>query len=527
MAHDVFISYAKEDERVADAICEALEKGGVRCWYAPRDVPYLVDYEEAIIDGISQSKLMLLVLSAHANNSAHVKREVQNACREEPQVPVLPFQIEDVPLSKSFRYYIGSVQWLVASNPPLEAHLQKLVNYVQARLPQLEQDEDSGRQRSQPVQAEIIEPETVKKDEEEAARLAEEALRLAEEAERQHAAELDLQASHEEKQSTRPALSAVTIASISDPVKPSHDSHTIADITEAASLGESKSRRMMLLVILASVVIAVIAFIWLQQGQSIARAELVATQGDIHFPNAKAEPYYREAVRLRPDNALYNKKLGQFLIFNQRYAEAERYYREAVRLNPLEEDYRFYLGYALYYQRKYAEAETQYREALRLSPNNKANYYYFLAKVLAEQQKYVEAELNYHQAIRLLPSMSTYHNDLGLALSAQQKYAEAEQFYREAIRLDPLDAEYYYNLGNALSSQQKYTEAKTQYLEAERRYREAVRIAPLVAKYQYGLGNVLSAQQKYVEAETFYREAVRLDPSDTTYQEKLKERMNR
>jgi TIR domain len=179
MAHDVFISYANEDQRVADAVCEALEAGGIRCWYAPRDIPYLVDYEEAIIDGISQSKLMLLILSEHANNSPHVKREVQNACREEPQIPVLPFQIADVPLSKSFRYYLGSVHWLVASTPPQEAHLQRLVDYVQRRLPQPERDGDSGTQSDQPAQTEII-----KKDEEEALQHAEEALRLAEEVER-------------------------------------------------------------------------------------------------------------------------------------------------------------------------------------------------------------------------------------------------------------------------------------------------------------------------------------------------------
>jgi formylglycine-generating enzyme required for sulfatase activity len=171
MSHDVFISYAAKDKSVADAVCKALEEGGVSCWYAPRNVPYAVDYEEAIIDAISESKLMLLVLSEHANSSTHVKREVQNACREEPQIPVLPFQIADVTLSKSFRYYLGSVQWLVASTPPLEAHLRKLVNYVQQRLPQ-------------PEQAEIV-----KKDEEEARREAVERQHQEEEEKRRQEAE--------------------------------------------------------------------------------------------------------------------------------------------------------------------------------------------------------------------------------------------------------------------------------------------------------------------------------------------------
>ncbi len=138
MAHEVFISYATEDSSVADAVCKALEEGGVRCWYAPRDIPFAVDYEEAIVEAIIASKLLILILSTHSNNSPHVKREVQNACREEPQVPVLPFQVEDISLNKSLRYYLGSVQSLKALTLPLEPHLQRLVRYVQMRLSQHE-----------------------------------------------------------------------------------------------------------------------------------------------------------------------------------------------------------------------------------------------------------------------------------------------------------------------------------------------------------------------------------------------------
>jgi hypothetical protein len=35
---DVFISYASPDGGVADAVCGALERDGLICWVAPRDV---------------------------------------------------------------------------------------------------------------------------------------------------------------------------------------------------------------------------------------------------------------------------------------------------------------------------------------------------------------------------------------------------------------------------------------------------------------------------------------------------------
>lgn len=203
MAHDVFISYAEEDKSVADAVCQALEERAVRCWYAPRDVPYAVDYEDAIIDAISESRLMILVLSSHANNSPHVKREVQNAHTGEQQVPVLPFQIENISLNKSLRYYIGSVQWLSALTPPMEKHLQKLTEYVHARLSLYKPEIATGTQDSRNAQAIIDEQvkETSLREEEELRRraLVEEEEREIQEARRQR---------HEQDRLTSEAIEA-------------------------------------------------------------------------------------------------------------------------------------------------------------------------------------------------------------------------------------------------------------------------------------------------------------------------------
>lgn len=121
---------------MADEVCKALEDKGIQCWYAPRDVPPSTPYEEAIIDAIAKSELMALIISADANKSAHVGREVQNACSLEPPVTVLPFRIEDVAHNKLFQYYIGSVQWLNAFTQPLADHMPKLVENVQRLLAQ-------------------------------------------------------------------------------------------------------------------------------------------------------------------------------------------------------------------------------------------------------------------------------------------------------------------------------------------------------------------------------------------------------
>lgn len=134
MAHEVFISHASEDREVADKVCGALESGGIKCWIAPRDIPFGATYEAAIVRAIYSSRLVVLILSAHSNESLHVEREIQSACADNFQKPIVPVRIGDFNYSKVLLYYLGSAQWLDASTPPLEQHLGRLVEHVRASL---------------------------------------------------------------------------------------------------------------------------------------------------------------------------------------------------------------------------------------------------------------------------------------------------------------------------------------------------------------------------------------------------------
>jgi hypothetical protein len=66
MSHDAFISYSTLDKAAADAACAALEASGVRCWIAPRDITPGAEWGDSIIDGITRSRVMILIFSAHA-----------------------------------------------------------------------------------------------------------------------------------------------------------------------------------------------------------------------------------------------------------------------------------------------------------------------------------------------------------------------------------------------------------------------------------------------------------------------------
>lgn len=132
MAHDVFISYSSKDKATADAVCNRLETNGIRCWIAPRDIPFGADFPEEIVKAISASRVMVLVFSSNTNNTAQVVREV--GCAADHDVIIVPFRIEDVTPSIKLEFFLGVIHWLDAITPPLEQHIDTLVRTIRTIL---------------------------------------------------------------------------------------------------------------------------------------------------------------------------------------------------------------------------------------------------------------------------------------------------------------------------------------------------------------------------------------------------------
>jgi dienelactone hydrolase len=155
MAHDVFISYSHKDKNVTDAVCSILEQNKVRCWIAPRDITPGIPFAEAIIDGIKDSKVFILVYSSNSNHSPQVVKEVDRAVHH--GLAIIPLRLEDVPMSKQLEYYVSDVHWLDALTPPLEKHINKLLKVVQMLLTMDEVDSEDIE--------EALKSETVKQEE--------------------------------------------------------------------------------------------------------------------------------------------------------------------------------------------------------------------------------------------------------------------------------------------------------------------------------------------------------------------------
>ena len=129
---DVFTRYASADKQAADSICAALERGGLVCWIAPRDVTPGVFYADAIVQAINSAHILIVVLSMNSVGSQHVLREVERASAK--RRPVVAFRLDTTPLPTGLEYFLSASHWLDASGATIERALPGLLDAVHRLL---------------------------------------------------------------------------------------------------------------------------------------------------------------------------------------------------------------------------------------------------------------------------------------------------------------------------------------------------------------------------------------------------------
>ena len=157
MAHKVFICHSAKDKRIADAACAALEQRRIPCWIAPRDILAGEEYGKSIIEALASCQIVLLIFSAHANDSPQVRREIERAVSKGKII--VPFRIEDVMHSDAMEFALSNTHWLDALTPPLERYLLELCDTI-ARLIQKNKTAETPQWKPQETAAEtVVEPE--------------------------------------------------------------------------------------------------------------------------------------------------------------------------------------------------------------------------------------------------------------------------------------------------------------------------------------------------------------------------------
>jgi formylglycine-generating enzyme required for sulfatase activity len=127
----VFISFASVDAPLVHRLVASLEPAGVRCWFSERDIEPAASYPAAITDAVKRSGAVLLLLTAAANQSPHVTREIELAFSA--RRPILPVRIAGAVPSSDLQYFLSRSQWLDAGAALDDAE----VKAIEARLAEL------------------------------------------------------------------------------------------------------------------------------------------------------------------------------------------------------------------------------------------------------------------------------------------------------------------------------------------------------------------------------------------------------
>jgi hypothetical protein len=130
MSNHVFVSHSHQDAPAAELIVQALEKRGVTCWMAPRDVPPGGSYAESILNGIESASCFVLIYSQHSNFSSHVLREVERALKFD--LNIVPIRFDDSAPSKSLDYLLATVHWLAIAPDSRDRSIVKAAEQIAA-----------------------------------------------------------------------------------------------------------------------------------------------------------------------------------------------------------------------------------------------------------------------------------------------------------------------------------------------------------------------------------------------------------
>ena len=161
---DVFISHHTNSAgSVAATLCAELEKQGVSCWYAQRDVRTSV-YAGEITKAIDQCKVFLLLLNEGANQSDDVTNEVSLAHsrrKKKERMELLPVRLDETDADKlndDLRYYLNKVN-IMDGGTPDAPRLSEIIERVKKcpGIRKLRTDWDENNA------AEVIDGDTVKR----------------------------------------------------------------------------------------------------------------------------------------------------------------------------------------------------------------------------------------------------------------------------------------------------------------------------------------------------------------------------
>lgn len=116
MAHDIFISYSREDLPLIEPLVKDIEqKSGLKCWIDWNGIESGSQFEEVIVKAIDSVDVVLFFISENSINSPYAKMEVNYAYNMRKKV--VPIVLDGGNLRGWFLFKFGAVDYIDIAQP--------------------------------------------------------------------------------------------------------------------------------------------------------------------------------------------------------------------------------------------------------------------------------------------------------------------------------------------------------------------------------------------------------------------------
>lgn len=136
MAYDIYLSYGRRQQALAEQCADALRAEGLTVWFEG-----LAQTSSAAATALSTSRLLVILFSKSSNDSDQLLQEIALADRE--GIPVIPILIENVRPRGEMLYELGTRNW-VPLHPNPASKVDDLVNTLSDLLGVVRTAEQSG-----------------------------------------------------------------------------------------------------------------------------------------------------------------------------------------------------------------------------------------------------------------------------------------------------------------------------------------------------------------------------------------------
>ena len=122
VSNKVFISYADEDEKIADGICHNLEKNSIKCWIKNRDLK-IKDTSYSIKENLESSAAVVMIYSRDSERSSYIKTETDLAIKK--NIPIIIYNVDESDINLKLGNYSNAQ--ILNAYPNISSELEDLV----------------------------------------------------------------------------------------------------------------------------------------------------------------------------------------------------------------------------------------------------------------------------------------------------------------------------------------------------------------------------------------------------------------